>query len=155
MDDRRITNPRKLRNFLLQPGFQIRIGIYNVLLAVCFSILILLVIRMNFGSMYDVILDLTDVREEVIETLSQHINETMIWVIGICAVFILLNIAVAVWYTHRFVGPAVAFRRHIDALIAGNFSMKTILRRDDAFQEVADRLNELSDTMARQKTKIN
>jgi signal transduction histidine kinase len=155
MDDRRATNPRKLRNFLLQPGFQIKIGVYNVILAVLFSFLLLLIIQMNFGSMYDIILDLTDVRDEVVETLNQHFNDTMIWVIGICLTFVVVNVMLAIWYTHRFIGPTVAFRRHIDALLAGNFAVRTTLRKDDAFQEIADRLNELSERLAQQKTKTD
>jgi len=42
------------------------------------------------------------------------------------------------------VGPTVAFRRHLRALAAGDYSARTYLRPHDAFQEVADELNALS-----------
>ena len=46
-------------------------------------------------------------------------------------------------------GPTVAFRRHIQALRQGDFDSRVRLRRGDAFNEVADELNALSEDLAR------
>ena len=63
------------------------------------------------------------------------------------AVFVLLNLCASIYFTHKMVGPTVAFRRHIAALKEGRYDAKIKLRRGDAFNEVASALNELSDVL--------
>jgi len=153
MEDAMAKNPRKLRNFMLQPSLQVRMGFYNIIATAIFVAVLLLVIRMNFGAVYDTVLELTDVKEEVIDVLLEHATDTMRWIVGLSIAFLAINITVAIWYTHRFVGPAVAFKRHLDALIAENYDIKTTIRENDAFQEIADKLNELSAILKKRSSK--
>ena len=141
-------HPRKLKNYLLRPQVQLRVGFYFIVISIIFAFIIGWVFTSQFGNIYETILDLTDVREEVIDIVDQHIREAMFWLIVICVGFVCINITLAVWYTHRMVGPAVAFKRHIDEIIAGNYDAKTTLRRGDAFHDVALRLNTLSDNLS-------
>ncbi len=50
--------------------------------------------------------------------------------------------------TQRFLGPIVAFRRHLGALVGGDFSARVRLRDGDEFQDVADDLNELAELIS-------
>ena len=140
-------HPRKLRNFLLRPDVQIKIGVYFIGVSIMFALVMGWVFSSQFGSIFETILDLTDIRDEVVEVIDQHIRESMFWLIFISGVFICANIMLAIWYTHRMVGPAVAFKRHIDDLARGNYRAKTSLRSGDAFQDVALRLNSLSEAL--------
>jgi signal transduction histidine kinase len=58
--------------------------------------------------------------------------------------YVLTNMGVTIIFTHKLVGPTVAFRRHIRMLTEGRYDYRTTLRKGDAFQEVADDLNHLS-----------
>ena len=138
---------RKIRNFLLKPNIQIRIGLYTVATSLIFAVLIGMIFHMQFSTLYVTVLELTDIQEEVSEVINQQITDSFFWLVFISAAFICTNIVLAIWYTHRMVGPSVAFKRHIDNLIRGDYLHKTTLRRGDAFQDVALRLNTLSNTL--------
>jgi hypothetical protein len=56
---------------------------------------------------------------------------------------------VAVIFTHKLIGPTIAFRRHIRMIAEGKFQYRTKLRKGDAFQEVASDLNKLSEFFER------
>ncbi len=61
----------------------------------------------------------------------------------------------SIYFTHKMVGPTVAFRRQINALKSGNYRSKVYLRQGDAFGEVAVELNELADELKRQQEEID
>ena len=64
--------------------------------------------------------------------------------IGVLGAYILCTVGVSMLFTHRLVGPTVAFRKHLIAIESGDFCHRTVLRKNDAFQEVAVQLNDLS-----------
>ena len=78
-------------------------------------------------------------------------RQTYPWVALLALLFVAGNVAVTILYTHRIVGPAVAFRRHVRDLIEGRYDAKLQLRPNDDFAELAQDLTELSETMARQQ----
>ena len=61
--------------------------------------------------------------------------------------YIVTNLVVAVVYTHRMVGPIVAFRRHVAFLLEEDYSKRVHLRRGDAFHELAEDLNVLTEKL--------
>jgi signal transduction histidine kinase len=50
-------------------------------------------------------------------------------------------------YTHRMIGPVLPIMRHVNALKDGFYSHRVKLRRYDSFQELADELNTLAETL--------
>jgi signal transduction histidine kinase len=64
------------------------------------------------------------------------------------AVLMLVLITV---YTHRMIGPALPLLRHIRALKDGFYSHRVKLRSHDCFQELADELNALAETLEQRK----
>ena len=40
-------------------------------------------------------------------------------------------------YSRKLVGPQIAFRRHIAAIESGDYSSRIVLRKGDAFDDVA------------------
>jgi signal transduction histidine kinase len=53
-------------------------------------------------------------------------------------------VILSIFQTHRFIGPTVAFRRHIRDLANGEYTKRVTIRRGDAFAEVAYELNRLA-----------
>jgi len=62
-------------------------------------------------------------------------------------IYFFITVAVSIFFTHRLVGPTYAFRRHIRELKNGNYGSRVVLRKGDAFQEVAEDLNDLAVTL--------
>lgn len=146
---------RKLSNFLLQPLLQIRLGLYAILLSLLFGCGVLAIIWVNLHKFYDLVLELTDLREEVTKILSSYIEGAIGWIVLAAVVYFLLTVAVSIFFTHRLVGPTYAFRRHIRELTKGNFRSRVNLRRGDAFMEVAQDLNELAVKLEEQARRVN
>ena len=63
--------------------------------------------------------------------------------------YIVLLACVCVAYTHRMIGPFQPFKRHVDELLAGNFSSRVILRKNDlqVFDDFSNKLNQLAVNM--------
>jgi ABC-type Fe3+ transport system permease subunit len=140
-------NQRRWRNYLLQPLLQFKLGLYNILLTAFFATVLILVIYMSFARVYELVLELTNLRDEVREILNQQVFANSLWLAGVVVVYMISNLLITVVITHKMVGPTVAFRRHIRNLVDGNFQSRVNLRNGDAFTEVADDLNFLAETL--------
>lgn len=138
---------RKLANFLLQPMVQLRIGAINVMLSLTFVLLLGAYVYMKFVQFVEVVTTLTEASDEVGTMLSEYLGKVALTGGVLALVFVLISLATSIYLTHRLVGPTVAFRRHIDALIGGDYKVNTKLRSHDAFVEVADSLNRLSEAL--------
>lgn len=132
---------------MLQPLLQIRLGLYSILLSLGFCLALLAIFYINFYKFYDLVLELTDLREEVTDILQQYVRGLVGWVSLGTAVYFCITVAVSIFFTHRLVGPTYAFRRHIRELKNGNYASRVVLRKGDAFQEVAEDLNDLAVSM--------
>ena len=51
------------------------------------------------------------------------------------------------WLMELHRGPTIAFKRHINALKSGDYSARILLRRHDAFNDVAHELNDLAEIL--------
>jgi nitrogen fixation/metabolism regulation signal transduction histidine kinase len=139
---------RKLKNFLLEPMVQVKIGIYCIICSLLFAVTMVSLIYFKFNTLARNILDLTDVPDELLDIIQQHWSGTGLWIAGLVMLYILVIIVVSIWYTHRLVGPMVAFNRHVDKLICGDYQVKTTVRKHDAFGALAEKLNKLSDSLS-------
>ena len=80
-------------------------------------------------------------------------GDFLIWVIGIGVAYVLtLSFLTLIW-CHRLIGPVIAFRRMLAALMAGDASARVQLRRDSAFGELADDLNALAERIAAEQAR--
>jgi methyl-accepting chemotaxis protein len=138
---------RKLINLMLQPLIQLRIGMVNVVLSFLFVLALGAYIYQKLIQFADVVTTLTEADSEVTSLLGNYLASVGWTALGLAAVFFTISLAASIYMTHKLVGPTVAFRRHIRGLMDGNFTVKTKLRTGDAFLEVADDLNRLSDRL--------
>jgi hypothetical protein len=135
---------RSIKNFALQPLLQVRLGLYSILLSMFFAIAIAGVLYLNLAKFSAVILQLTGVEEEVRDLLDQYMGPTKVQTVVLLVLYVFVNMVVTIVFTHKLIGPTVAFRRHIRMLKDGKYDYRTTLRKGDAFKEVADDLNNLS-----------
>jgi hypothetical protein len=140
---------RRVRNFLLQPLIQVKIGLYSIVLSIFFAVALGVILYFNFSSLFDAIITMTDAKEDVEDIIGSYWRGARPWLFLSFFVYLVAQIGLSVLYTHRLVGPTFAFRRHIRAIAEGRYNVRTYLRRGDAFVEVADELNHLSEVMVR------
>lgn len=135
---------RSLKNYLLMPTHQLRLGLYTVFLTMLFSVSVLVISLVAFERLYLIVLDLIPRVTELRIFINTYMWETVGWLSLSGVLYVLANVILMVIATHRWIGPSVAFRRHIDALKTGDYTARVCLRKGDAFQELADELNDLS-----------
>lgn len=143
---------RSIRNYLLEPKLQLRLALYvgvSTLLAVAAA-------SYFVGYMYQPLLNSliqgTDkLAPQIFELLYENTMATVLIITVFTLLYIFIMTLLVIWYSHRFVGPIVAFRRHVKALIAGNTSARVKLRKYDAFTELADDLNALAEHYSKHK----
>ncbi|MEZ4742975.1 MAG: hypothetical protein R3B45_11095 [Bdellovibrionota bacterium] len=135
---------RSIRGILIDPLVQVRLGLYSILLALVFSAVVSAILYVNLSKFAEIVMALTDVEEDVIALFATYMADARWWLLLAIIVFLFLNIIVSIVFTHKLVGPTVAFNRQIKELIAGNYSARVHLRKNDAFTEVADNLNNLA-----------
>jgi len=138
-------NRRKLRNLVQDPRIQYRYAIYFFGFSVVAAILNqMLMVRAFRGILVQTLLG-TNIDPAALEAAvavplqALALRMTLMFpILGmVCAAF-------AIWITHKFVGPQVALRRHINALKAGNYDAVCKLRKGDELFPVAEALNELT-----------
>ncbi len=143
----KIVRKRRLINLFLEPGVQIRIGLLSNMLALLFAGTLVLIFYIKMKEYFLFVLDLTELEEEVRKLGWVYFLRTLIWFVGLTAIYLITNIFISVLYTHRLVGPAYALRKHIRSLINGQYHARTYLRKGDNMQDVANELNKLSDIL--------
>lgn len=137
-------NQRKLRNFLLQPLVQVRLGLYSILLTFVFLGILGFMFYQTVVGFIAALSAVGRDQGEMGQLFYDYAMASGIWIVFVMFLFVLVSLVVSVVYTHRLVGPTVAFRRHIASLRAGDYSARVRLRKGDAFNEVADALNDLA-----------
>ena len=138
---------RRAKNYVLQPLLQVKLGIYTIGISVVFAVTLGAILYFNFSSLINSIVLMTDAEEEVREIFMNYWKGTQIWIYLTFFVYLALTIGMSILYTHKLVGPTIAFRRHIRMIAEGRYNARTYLRKGDAFVEVADELNRLSEVM--------
>lgn len=142
---------RRLRNYMLEPMLQTKLGLYMIILTIVFSVLFGVLLEAGLGRLYEVILDLTDLPDEVRNIVSDHVTKLSGWLSFFILVYALSVILVSIIYTHRLVGPTIAFRRVLRDLNEGRFGSRVVIRKGDAFAEVANEINRLADKLEKKK----
>ncbi len=144
---------RRVRNYVLQPLLQIKIGLYSIILSLLFAAALAWIVYYNFAGLVNSVVLLTDAEDEVRELFMDYWRGTQIWVYASFLIYIVSTVGLSILYTHKLVGPTIAFKRHLRSLREGRFNSRTYLRKGDAFSEVAHELNRLSEQLERSYSK--
>ncbi|MDD9950952.1 MAG: hypothetical protein OXT67_05240 [Zetaproteobacteria bacterium] len=142
---------RRWKNFLLLPRIQIKLAVYMILLAAIFFVGGSWIVYSRLEQAFTLILDLTELEDEVTQMLAVEIQKLGIVLAALVAAYVGTNLCLSVFFTHRMIGPIQAFRRHVNQLTMGNYNAKTALRKHDAFEELAEDLNRLSHALREKK----
>lgn len=142
-----IQHPRKIRNFLIRPKFQLKymfyfwvsgLSIFGVFLALTFSKLNDLKYAIGNSPAVDF-------------GLQKQMNNTLLELIIFALAAVLLFSVVTFFYsiiiTHRVAGPMLAIKAFIDELIKGNYTYNRSLRQYDELHPIMDSVKELAEKL--------
>ena len=142
---------RKARNFLLKPALQLKLALYFLFLSMTFVLITVLFGKLFFEQTIITLIENTTQAEYVQAVISQQIHNFKSLSLLLLAVYVVLVVVVAAVYTHRMIGPMLPIMRQVKALQDGFYSRRVKLREYDCFQELADELNVLAETLEKQQ----
>lgn len=95
---------------------------------------------------------------EISPTLFLNFSDVMEKMALSLSIFVVIysvcGVVIAMFLSHRIVGPAYAIRRFIGDLKSGNYGGQVVLRHGDELRELESELNELS-LLLKEKEKVN
>lgn len=138
-----MSNRRKVRNFLINPKYQLRYAFWTVasglFLVGMYSIILYSKIKEN----YTLLVALSPMDDAAKMQLYLELNEIMIKLGIASAAFLFLMAFLALVVSHRTVGALYHFKRVFDEVREGRMGARIHLRPRDDFQEVAQSFNEM------------
>ena len=107
------------------------------------------VLYQQYSELLLAIIDLTDAGDELKEIIHSYQNRTIQYVVGLFLIYTFTIWTVGVFYTHRLVGPTVAFQHFLEKIREGDYSARVHVRKNDAFGDIADDLNKTAEELER------
>jgi methyl-accepting chemotaxis protein len=142
---------RKARNLLLMPGLQLKLALYALMLSLGFLLVTALFGKLYFEQTYITLVENTTQAEYVQAIINQQLHDFKSMSLLLLAGYIVMMVVLVAVFTHRMIGPTLPIMRHVKALKDGFYSHRVTLRRHDSFQELADELNALAETLEKPK----
>lgn len=134
---------RKIINFILNPGFQFRQGLYFFLFVFLSSVLVqwlTFVSLRNAIVKYQVNRDTSDLLAWIDPSITALGGEYFIFL----GLFAVIGFAFGIFITHKVIGPTIAMKRLIRNLKDGEYGNQIYLRKGDQLRDLAEELNNLS-----------
>src|ERR1700722_10850798 len=79
---------RRVRNFILQPLLQVKLGLYAILLSILFAVALGAILYFNFHDLVNAVRVLTDAQDEVDDLFDQYFHHALPWLIACGAIYI-------------------------------------------------------------------
>jgi hypothetical protein len=142
---------RKARGLLLKPALQLKLALYVLLLSLTFVLITVLFGKLYFEQTFVTLVENTTQAEYIQAVITRQIHSFKSLSLLLLAVYTVLMVVLATVYTHRLFGPTLPITRHVKALKDGFYGHRVKLRRYDCFQELADELNALAETLEKRQ----
>ncbi len=140
-------NRRKLRNFLINPRYQLKY--ISLLTATGFVLTIFncaifyYFIREN----YSILVELVPMQEQVRNQLYSELYQIIVYLTIGSVIFLALIALVGLVISHRTAGPLYHFKRVFNEIKGGKTQARVMLRPTDDFQDVAQAFNEMMNSI--------
>ena len=143
-----VNTRRKLRNFVLDPGLQLRLAGYLAGTAAGLSLALGWQVWRAYSEASKLVA-LGDPRsdEVVVAMLRAHDRARMLWAAGVLAAVVVCLVGLAVVVTHRIAGPALVLARVCRGVAAGSLARSRPLRKGDLLVGLADEMGAMVDAL--------
>ncbi len=140
------TPHRSMFRFLIYPGKQLKYAYFHFLIV---GLAVLIVNAAAYYKYSQLVQINTHVATQSLLyeyiTFISLITIVTLVLVGVCTFFIVII------FLHRFVGPMLPLLRHLEALLAKDYSYRTFLRSDDEIKELGQKLNEVSEQLQKNR----
>ena len=145
---------RKFKNFLLKPRAQLEIVINIVTLTIFFGMASSLIIYFQLDDIFNTLYVLSNLSGETSQALASDWNQTVQWLIVFIVLYVLTILAISIIHSHKMIGPTVAFKRQLDAMLTGNYKTRIKLRDGDYYQNLAELFNRLAEQLDQEHPEV-
>lgn len=140
---------RKLRNFIINPKFQLRYIIFTTMWGLALVIINASVFYSFISENYEVFIELNDITDEAKAVLYQELYQIIYILIGLSITFLITVAIFGIVLSHKIAGPMYKFRKTFKQIKEGNTNLRINLRPKDEFKEVALEFNSMMDSLSK------
>ena len=141
---------RKLKNTVIEPFKQFKIGVYIVITTFIFIVCAGYLFLSAFWQQYQHVMSIFEVVDPNLqwEMITNDVFfYNIIKVSALFLLFMLLTMAMVFKLTHRYYGPLVSIEKFVDQVADGDYSSRVSLRKRDELQRLATRLNSMAEKL--------
>lgn len=137
------------RRILIDKPLQIKYTLFVLILVLLYSICLGYALYSNSRTTTRFLLESVESNPKLAAKLSS--SDTSLLIKTVIAVIInaIVIVYISIFSTHKVAGPLYRFRKHLDSLKGGDFSVRTKLRKNDLLTDIADEFNQTSDSIQR------
>ncbi|MCP5057023.1 MAG: hypothetical protein GY937_09910 [bacterium] len=139
-----LNSRRKAFNTFWLPGFEFRLPIMIVALTVAFAGLAAVLGHTTYDTI--VVMEAAPNGDSgfYARLIEDQVRSALVALGMVLSLYTVFVVGLWGWHTRRVMGPEVAFRRQVEALKNGDYTARVLLRDGDAFEDLANDLNELA-----------
>ena len=138
---------RRLKNFLIDPHYQLKYILYFTSLAVAIWGGAFAWLVFNVDSFFTWLTKSESANPDLLLQIHQ-LSDSIIWIsLGTLFLFLILSSLLAILVTHRVAGPMVAINKVIEDMTDGNYNSTRPLRKYDELESIAENLKALQDKL--------
>ncbi len=138
---------RKLRNTVIEPFKQFKIGVYIIITTFVFIVCAGYLFMSSFWQQYQHVMSIFEVVDPNLQwemVTNDVFFANIIKVSALFLLFMLLTMAMVFKLTHRYYGPLVSIEKFVDQVADGDYSSRVSLRKRDELQRLATKLNTMA-----------
>jgi len=136
---------RKLKNLIINPKYQAKYVFWVSSTGMILVVVNALVFYSRVKENYSILVELSPMTDEAKTQLYSELNQIVVQLFGISAVFLLMVGIVGLVFSHRTAGPMYHFKRVFKLIQEGKTDARVRLRPSDDFHDVADGFNAMMD----------
>lgn len=136
---------RKAGNVVIDPGALFRLSLPFIVLVMISAAIIVAMDTLVLNALKEAAAG--DANAALIAPLNELVSK--IFLVAVVGLTTLGSVCIFFWFvvSHRIFGPTIPFRRHIQSLIDGDYTVRVQLRKRDEFQDLAEALNQLTNKL--------
>jgi signal transduction histidine kinase len=135
-------NRRKWKNYLINPGFQLRLALVHTLFVV---VVVGVLVAILLSPLYYEIQTTSELWSQYV--LAQFMLNLMDRVAVVIVLIVIISAIYQIIFSHRLCGPFVNMNHTFDCLSKGDLTRKVFLRRKDFLKKEAESINGVVDAL--------
>ncbi|OQW50440.1 MAG: hypothetical protein A4S09_01205 [Proteobacteria bacterium SG_bin7] len=143
---------RKIKNFVIAPGFQFRFSLYFVLMGVSVIGVFISQIFIKIEELKTKVAIVPEIKFTDQYAIVSGLDYIMVKAVVTVFSYALFCLIFSIVVSHRIAGPMLVINRYIRDLIDGRFDVPRGLRKSDELSSVMDNLKELEQVLKQKKS---